>query len=67
MLHWIKTHKYALVGLYLFVFLAGFGLLELVVKEPKVIIHCPVDDWIPFCVVCMGSGFYDLVYGEKPL
>ena len=49
MLHWIKTHKYALVGLYLFVFLAGFGLLELVVKEPKVIIHCPVDDWIPFC------------------
>ena len=44
MLHWIKTHKYALVGLYLFVFLAGFGLLELVVKEPKVIIHCPVDD-----------------------
>ena len=48
MLHWIKTHKYALVGLYLFVFLAGFGLLELVVKEPKVIIHCPVDDWIPF-------------------
>ena len=49
MLHWIKTHKYALAGLYLFVFLAGFGLLELVVKEPKVIIHCPVDDWIPFC------------------
>lgn len=32
MLHWIKTHKYALVGLYLFVFLAGFGLLELVVN-----------------------------------
>ena len=49
MLHWIKTHKYALAGLYLFVFLAGFGLLELVVKEAKVIIHCPVDDWIPFC------------------
>lgn len=49
MLQWIKTHKYALAGLYLFVFLAGFGLLELVVKEPKIIIHCPVDDWIPFC------------------
>lgn len=47
-LQWIKTHRYCLVGLYLFVFLVGFFLLEVFVKEPKYIIHCVVDDWIPF-------------------
>jgi len=48
-LQWIKTHRYCLAGLYLFVFLMGFFLLEVLVKEPKYMIHCVVDDWIPFC------------------
>ena len=47
-LQWIKTHRYCLAGLYLFVFLLGFFLLEVLVKEPKYIIHCVIDDWIPF-------------------
>ena len=48
MLQWIKTHKYSLAGLYLFVFLAGFFLMERLVPVPKYIIHCRLDDLIPF-------------------
>lgn len=65
MLSWIKTHKYALAGLYLFVFLAGFALLELYVKDPKIIIHCRVDDWIPFCEWFVIPYF--LWYGWVPV
>lgn len=46
--HWIRTHRYCLAGLYLFVFLFGFFLLEVFVPEPKFMIHCALDDWIPF-------------------
>ena len=48
MIHWIKEHKYCLAGLYLFVFLALFFLMEHLVPEPKYIIHCRLDDMIPF-------------------
>ena len=48
MLLWLKEHKYCLIGLYLFVFLAGFFVLEAAAPKPKVIIHCAADDWIPF-------------------
>jgi len=45
---WIRTHRYCLAGLYLFVFLAGFFLLETAAPEPKLYIHCALDDYIPF-------------------
>lgn len=45
---WIKTHRYSLVGLYLFVFLAGFFIVQQVITEPVYILHSVVDDWIPF-------------------
>lgn len=48
MLQWMKEHKYSLAGLYLFVFLAGFFLMEQLVPVPKYIIHCRLDDLIPF-------------------
>ena len=48
MLQWIKEHKYCLAGLYLFVFLALFFLMEHLVPVPKYIIHCYLDDLIPF-------------------
>ena len=48
MLKWIKTHRYCLVGLYLFVFLAGFFIVQQIIVEPKYILHSVVDDWIPF-------------------
>lgn len=47
-IHWIKTHRYCLAGLYLFVFLLGFFLLEVFISEPKYILHCWIDDLIPF-------------------
>lgn len=49
-IRWIKTHKYCLVGLYMLVFLAGFFLLELREPDPSEIriIHCVLDDYIPF-------------------
>ncbi len=45
---WVRTHKYCLAGLYLFIFLAGFFALELAAPEPKYIIHSTLDDMIPF-------------------
>jgi membrane-associated phospholipid phosphatase len=48
-MQWIKTHRYCLAGLYMFVFLAGFFILELIAPEPKYIMHCALDDMIPFC------------------
>ncbi|MDO5416660.1 MAG: serine/threonine protein phosphatase [Lachnospiraceae bacterium] len=48
-INWVKTHRYCLVGLYLFVFLIGFFLLERFAPEPRYILHSVIDDWIPFC------------------
>lgn len=48
-LHWVRTHRYCLAGLYLFVFLAGFFVLELIAPEPVVYLRCWLDDQIPFC------------------
>ncbi|MCC8060349.1 MAG: phosphatidic acid phosphatase [Clostridiales bacterium] len=48
MITWIRTHRYCLVGLYLLVFLLGFFWLEFDPVPPKYIIHCVIDDWIPF-------------------
>lgn len=45
---WIRSNWYYLTGLYLFVFLAGFFLVEQIVTEPVYVIHSTVDDWIPF-------------------
>ncbi|MCI9593885.1 MAG: phosphatase PAP2 family protein [Lachnospiraceae bacterium] len=47
-LHWINTHRYCLAGLYLFVFLSGFFLLQSFGPEPRWVLHSVVDDWIPF-------------------
>ena len=47
-MNWIKTHRYCLAGLYMLVFLSGFFLLELHEPSDVHIIHCVVDDLIPF-------------------
>ena len=47
-MNWIKTHRYCLAGLYMLVFLSGFFLLELHEPSDVHIIHCAVDDLIPF-------------------
>ncbi len=45
---WIGTHRYCLAGLYAPVFFAGFFLMELFDREPVNVIHCALDDLIPF-------------------
>lgn len=48
-LRWLKTHYYSLAGLYFFVYLAGFVLVERLNPVPEHVISCFLDDWIPFC------------------
>lgn len=45
---WINTHRYCLAGLYLFVFLSGFFLLQTFGPEPGWIVYSVIDSWIPF-------------------
>ena len=48
MICWIKKHPYCLINLYLVFYLIAFFLLEALIPEPKYIIHCWLDDQIPF-------------------
>ena len=50
MKNWLKRHPLAWVPLCYFglFYLPGFVLVERLV-EPKYLIHCFLDDWIPFC------------------
>lgn len=44
---WIREHPYSLCLLYFIPYLIYFELLE-TFAVPRFIIHCPLDDWIPF-------------------
>ncbi len=44
---WIKEHQYCYAVGYMLFYLAAFFISERVL-EPKYIISCPMDDWIPF-------------------
>jgi len=46
--NWITAHKYCYAMLYLIFYLVTFFTLDYTMK-PKYIIHCPLDDMIPFC------------------
>lgn len=46
--NWIIAHKYCYAMLYLIFYLVTFFTLDFTMK-PKYIIHCPLDDLIPFC------------------
>ena len=48
LLSWVKAHPYSLWVLYYIPYLICFILLEHF-SEPRFIIHCPLDDMIPFC------------------
>lgn len=46
--HWVKDHSYSYALLYLVFYIMMFFALESVLK-PKYMVHCSLDDLIPFC------------------
>lgn len=49
MKNFIKKWGHGLLGLYLFIYLPCFSYLEKHVTTEYYLIHCPIDDYIPFC------------------
>lgn len=47
-IRWIKHHPYSLALLYFIPYIIYFKILE-TYQVPKYIIHCAIDDMIPFC------------------
>ncbi|MCD8105008.1 MAG: phosphatase PAP2 family protein [Lachnospiraceae bacterium] len=45
---WVAGHKYSYAMLYLVFYLVAFFVLDFTM-EPKYILHCALDDQIPFC------------------
>ena len=48
MIDWCKRHPILFMAGYLVFYLVCFGALEHFIK-PEWIVHCFLDDWIPFC------------------
>lgn len=46
---WCKNHPLLFMGYYLTFYLAFFSFLEKAVLSPDLILHCRLDDLIPFC------------------
>lgn len=49
MRRWCQTHPVLFMAGYLVFYLAFFALLEHRVTQPAVLLHCRLDDLIPFC------------------
>lgn len=49
MRNWCKNHPILFMGYYLVFYLAFFALLEKTVRTPDLVLHCALDDLIPFC------------------
>ncbi len=46
---WFSRHPICFMGLYLLLYLSAFNFLENKLNMPVVIVHCRLDDLIPFC------------------
>lgn len=57
-----KKYWHALFGLYLFIYLPVFSYLEKTVTTDYHVIHCPVDDMIPFCEYFIVPYFFWFVF-----
>lgn len=49
MIQWCKRHPVLFMAGYLVFYLVFFSVLEAVIVQPDWVVHCFVDDWIPFC------------------
>ncbi len=72
----IQQKPYSLILLYFLFYLTGFFVLERVVSEPVYIIHCRLDDMIPFCewfllpyiswfILLIGAPLYFLLTDKR--
>lgn len=75
MIAWIKEHKYCYAVGYMVFYLAAFFLSERAL-EPRYIISCPLDDWIPFnenfvlvyftwFLLLPASWLYTMIHSKK--
>ena len=71
----VRENPHSLILLYYIFYLAGFVLLEKI-AVPRYIIHCPLDDLIPFCewflipyaswfVLLLGAPLYFLLTSKR--
>ena len=46
---WFARHPVYFMGVYLLLYTAAFNFLESEISMPEIIVHCRLDDVIPFC------------------
>ena len=46
---WFSRHPIGFMALYLLLYLAAFNFLETRISMPHLLVHCRLDDLIPFC------------------
>lgn len=49
MRNWCARHPIYFMGLYALFYLTFFALLERTIQTPDLLVHCRLDDLIPFC------------------
>ncbi len=62
---WCNQHPIAFMGYYSVVYLCFFFLLERTVTAPELVLHCRLDDMIPFCkyaIVPYGLWFFWIAF-----
>lgn len=47
--NWFSRHPIAFMALYLLLYLSAFNFLNTQIHMPHVLVHCRLDDLIPFC------------------
>ena len=58
---WVTDHPIAFALIFFVFYLIGFFTLEQLITEPVYLIHCTLDDWIPFnewFIFAYGSWFF---------
>ena len=58
---WVTDHPIAFALIFFAFYFTGFFTLEQLITEPVYLIHCTLDDWIPFnewFIFAYGSWFF---------
>ena len=46
---WFSRHPLCFMALYLILYLSAFNFLNTQIHMPHILVHCRLDDLIPFC------------------